>query len=78
MADNNNSSATPPDPAEGPAALLQSLFDLADAADEEDYAHARANFERQKTAWAHGWEKGTAGLAEEREAAASGRPPAPD
>jgi hypothetical protein len=77
MAD-NPTTPTPPDPAEGPAALVASFFELADAADDEDFARARANWQRVRDAWLKGWEKGLAGLAAEREAAASGRPPAPD
>jgi hypothetical protein len=77
MAD-NPTTPTPPDPAEGPAALVESFFAMADAAADDDFAKARDNWKRLRDAWTRGWEKGIAGLAAEREAAASGRPPAPD
>jgi hypothetical protein len=78
MADNDPTTQAPPDPAAGPAALVESFFELADAADDEDFARARANWQRVRDAWTRGWEKGLAGLAAEREAAASGQKPAPD
>jgi hypothetical protein len=70
--------AAPPDPADAWVSLVQALADMADAADAEALAHAKADFERAKTAWSHGWSRGVTGLLADAEAdAAALKPSAP-